>query len=195
MGASTKQQNLKDSLPLGSPERALMTAKLEPRTRHGGDPSVGRRKTPRPFSPKAPVHLVLKSKRARGAWALKHRRHHAKITSMIYVYAKRFNVKVYRAQVEGDQLQLLIKASERKNLADFLRVLAGRVAVVVSGAKRGVKRIGKFWDHLCSSRLVNWGADFFQVRMAFEDRVAAMAGEPNLTFAHSPATTSDDSDG
>lgn len=159
-----QQTSLKDSLPLGSKERAQMQERLSPRTRHGGKVSVGRRKTERPFSAKAPVHIVLKSKRAKGKWSMLHRKNEARITSMIYVYAHRFKVHVYRAANVGDHLHLLVKASERKQLADYLRVLAGRIAVVVSGAKRGVKRIGKFWDYLCWSRLVNWGKDFYHVR-------------------------------
>jgi REP element-mobilizing transposase RayT len=83
---------------------------------------------------------------------------------MIYVYAKRFQVKVYRAENIGNQLHLLIKAQEKKQLADYLRVLAGRVAVVVTGAQKLVKKIGRFWDYLYWSRLVNWGQDFFQTR-------------------------------
>jgi REP element-mobilizing transposase RayT len=163
-GKPEKQLSIKDSLPLGSKERVQMQERLTPRTRHGGPPSVGRRKTERPFTPNVPTHLVLKSKRAKGLWSMRHRRHQAKITSMIYVYADRFKVHVYRAANVGNHIHLLVKAHDRKNLADFLRVLAGRIAVVVSGAKRGIKKIGKFWDCLCWSRLVNWGKDFYHVR-------------------------------
>ncbi len=84
--------------------------------------------------------------------------------AMVYVYAERFQIKVYRAANVGNHLHLLVKAKERKHLADYLRVLAGRIAVSVSGAKKGIKRIGKFWDYLYWSRLVNWGRDFYQVR-------------------------------
>jgi REP element-mobilizing transposase RayT len=181
MSTSPKQQSLKDSLPLGSKERAQMDGQLNPRTRHGGEASLGRRKTPRPFASKAPVHLVLKSKRAKGLWSLVHRKNKARISSMIYTYAERFKVQVYRAAVEGNHIQLLVKANDRKNLADFLRVLAGRVAVVVSGAKRGIKKIGKFWDCLCWSRLVNWGKDFYQVRLAVSENQSS-------TEASSPAS-------
>lgn len=170
MGMSTKKQKtLKDLAPLGSTARSQLAATLEPRTRHGGVASVGHRKTSRPFTPKAATHIVLKSKRAKGLWSMQHRRHRAKIASMIYTYAERFKVQVYRSSNLGDHLHLLVKAHDRKNLADFLRVLAGRIAVVVSDAKRYVKRIGKFWDHLCWSRLVNWGPDFFNVRKLFTE--------------------------
>ena len=158
------QTSLHTLLPIGSKQRARLKDRLAPRTAHGGDLAQGKRKTPRPFNTVAPIHIVLKSKRAKGTWSLLHRKHRSKVTSMVYVYAKRFKIKVYRASNVGNHLHLLVKAKDRKNLADYLRVLAGRVAVTVTGAQKGIKRIGKFWDSLCWSRLVNWGRDFFQVR-------------------------------
>jgi REP element-mobilizing transposase RayT len=161
---SSRQLRFSQTLPIGSKERAHLAQSLEPRVSHGGSPSLTKRKTTRPFSPKAPVHLVMRSRRARGNWSFQHRKNRGKITSMIYVYAARFKVNVYRAAVVGNHLHLLVKAEEKKNLSDFLRVLAGRVAVTVSGARKHVKKIGKFWDYLCWSRLVNWGRDFYNTR-------------------------------
>ena len=95
---------------------------------------------------------------------MQHRRNKAKITAMVYTYAARFKVRVYQYANVGNHLHLMVKAKERKNLADFLRVLAGRVAVTVTGARKHVKRIGKFWDDLYWSRLINYGRDFFNTR-------------------------------
>lgn len=178
------QTSLYTQLPVGSPERARLKQRLQPRIVHGGETAKNKRKTARPFTGTAPLHVVLKATRARGEWSMLHRKHRSKITSMLYVYAKRFNVQVFRATNVGNHLHLLVKAKNRKNLADYLRVLAGRVAVTVTGARKGVKRIGKFWDHLCWSRLVNWGRDFFQVRdylkKNFEVDVAGMPGPAEL---------------
>jgi hypothetical protein len=159
-----KQGKLSESLLIGSQERSRFKRGTESSPAHGGEASVGKRKDTRPFSPKVATHLVLKSKRARGIWSLRHRKNHAKVTAMIYVYAARFKVRVYRAANAGNTLQLLVKANDRKALADFLRVLAGRIAVTVSGAKKGIKRIGKFWNHLYWSRLVRWGREFHSVQ-------------------------------
>ena len=134
------------------------------RSTHGGREALGKRKTARPFSPKAPVHVVLKSSRAKGVWSLKHRKNQSRISSMIYVYAYRFKVHVYRFANVGDHIHLLVKAGDRKDLADYLRVLAGRIAITVSGARKYAKQIGKFWDQLCWSRLVSWGKDFHFVQ-------------------------------
>jgi hypothetical protein len=82
---------------------------------------------------------------------------------MIFTYAERFKVKVHQARIVGGTLHVLTSARDRKNLADFLRVLAGRVAIVVSGAKKGQKRVGKFWNELCWSKLMNWGREFHEI--------------------------------
>ena len=160
----SRQSSLYETLPIGSKQKRKLRDELIPRSRHGGFDGVKKRKVARPFVAQAPLHLVLKSKRAKSDWSLLHRKHRSRIASMIYTYGKRFKVRVYQFSNVGNHLHLLVKAEDRKQLADFLRVLAGRVAVVVTGAKRGVKKIGKFWDYLTWSRLVNWGHDFFNVR-------------------------------
>src|SRR5476651_2433799 len=92
----SRQLNLSESLPIGSKERSQVKSRLQPRITHGGYESRGKRKSPRPFSPKAPMHIVLKSARAKGVWSMKHRKNQSRITSMVYVYAYRFRVHVYR---------------------------------------------------------------------------------------------------
>ena len=82
---------------------------------------------------------------------------------MVFTYAERFKIKVHQTRTTGGSLHVLASARDRKNLADFLRVLAGRIAVVVSGAKKGQKRIGKFWNELCWSKLMNWGREFHEI--------------------------------
>lgn len=155
--------SLEKPLPPGT-EKAKLAQSFHPRLAHGGVASVGKRKTSRPWNPKAPVFLVLTSGRARGGWSLLHRKNRNRIQSMIYRYAERFQVRVYRSNNLGKSIQLLVKAEDRKALADYLRVLAGRIAVSVSGASKGVKRIGKFWDHLVWSKLIAWGAEFSHIR-------------------------------
>jgi hypothetical protein len=99
---------------------------------------------------------------------------------MIYRYGERYRVRIFRANVQGGEIHLLAKAETRKGLADFLRVLAGRVAVTVSGARKGAKKIGKFWNELCWSRLLNWGAEFFQARAWFTGKeVTSPVGASN----------------
>jgi len=162
--ATSKNLYLKESLPPGSALKAQWNAILHPRLSHGGPACKGKRKTRRPYFSNAPQLFLLNSRRAKGLWNIAHRRHRSRIQSQIYTYAKRFRVRVYLAKVQVGQIQLLVKAQDRKDLADFFRVLAGRVAVTVTGAKRRVKRVGKFWDELCFSKMLNWGQEFQDFR-------------------------------
>ncbi len=155
---------LKENLPPGSEEGAKWTALLHPRLTHGGPASRGKRKAARPYFSNVPQVFLLNSKRARGRWDLAHRRHRSRITSQIYVYAKRFRVRVFRASVAKGQIRVLVKASTRKDLADFFRVLAGRTAVFITGARKGAKRIGRFWDELCFSKMIPWGREFHRIQ-------------------------------
>ena len=181
------QQNLADSLTLGSKERSKAKRQFQPRTTHGGVESRGKRKTERPFSPKAPIHIVLKSRRAKGVWSLKHRKNQSRISSMVYVYAYRFRVHVYRFANVGNHIHLLVKANDRKDLADYLRVLAGRIAVIVSGARKHIKRIGKFWDQLCWSRLVAWGKEFhFVQRYIYTNELEAIHKDFRVLALNNP---------
>ncbi len=174
-----KQSALHESLPVGSTERSVLRSQIHPRVSHGGPQSRGKRKTIRPFTEKAPIHLVLSSKRARGAWGFLKRKNHARIMGLIYTYADRFKVRVYRARLNPQEIQLLVKAKTRKGLADFLRVLAGRVAVALTGAQKQVRKVGKFWNELCWSRLIQWGAEFFGVQEAL-----ASDESPPVTDSH-----------
>ena len=170
-----KHRYLKEVLPPGSREGAKWAALLHPRLNHGGPSMRGKRKTRRPYFSNAPQVFLLSSKRASGIWDIAHRRHRSRITSQIYTYAKRFRVRVYSASIQKGQIQLLVKSSDRKDLADFFRVLAGRVAISVTGARKRLRKIGKFWDELCFSRMLNWGQEFHHFRQMILTSRAAIS--------------------
>lgn len=172
----TRQLRLDESLPVGSRERSKLKKNFVPRLIHGGQSTANKRKESRPFVANLPVHLVLKSSRAKGQWSLNHHRNRSKIQSILYTHADRLKVRILRSQNVGNHLHLLVKSAEKKPLQDFLRIITGRIAVTITGAKKGVKKLSehphiqtqsqykrKFWDGLSWSRLVNWGKEFFQV--------------------------------
>jgi hypothetical protein len=174
MGSQKIQQDWRDPLPPASPGRRQWAKLLDPALSHGGPAGRGKRKVQRPFFPGAPQVVLLSSRRARGAWNLAHRRHRSRITAQAYTYAKRFRVRILTLRILAGQVQILVRAKERKDLADFFRVFAGRVAITVTGAKRNVLRTGKFWDELCFTRILNWGSEFHTFRSLL------FAGEPRL---------------
>jgi hypothetical protein len=66
---------------------------------------------------------------------------------------------VYRFANVGNHFHLLVQVKRRRDLQNFLRVFAQGVVFLVTGAKKG-NPIGKFWDALAYSRIVEWGKDW-----------------------------------
>ncbi len=144
--------------------------------KHGGDVRKGRRKLARPVDAKRPIHLVLTSSRARGAWSLTNTDNRAHIREALHHGKRRFGIKVYSQGTQGNHLHLLVKAPSRREFQNFLRYLAGRLAMKITGACKG-KGLGRpekspqaeagvrgFWDALAFTRLVAWGRDFLSVK-------------------------------
>jgi hypothetical protein len=133
------------------------------RAEHGGEIRKGERKLRRPFDPKRPLHLVLRSTRARGAWSMRQFSKGPVIQALVYRLAERNRIKIYEYANAGNHLHVLLKAKTHAGFKKFLRTLTALVARIVTGAKKG-NPVGKFWDELAYTRLVNWGKHFFRGR-------------------------------
>ncbi|MCM2323512.1 MAG: transposase [Oligoflexia bacterium] len=132
------------------------------RREHGGRLGEGRRKTARPMSPRLPLHVILRSTKAKGDWSLLKSKHEKRVKHLTYALARKFHVKVYRFANAGNHLHLVLKAKHKDGFKAYLRALTGTLARTVTGAKKGVKK-GKFWDTLAYSRVVTWGREFKNV--------------------------------
>ena len=141
----------------------LFPGMSRPRLEHGGDIGRGKRKESRPFSSRRPAHVVLRSSRATGPWSLRRRANETAVTEEIEQAARRFGIKVYEQAILATHLHMLCRARRRKDLQNFLRVVGGRIAQRVTGARKGQPCLG-FWDELAYSRVVAWGPDFRNVR-------------------------------
>jgi len=128
-----------------------------PKKVHGGANSVEREKIARPIETKKPMHLILRSSRAKGSWSFLRR--HREIEAILQGTAKRFHIRIYRFANVGNHIHLLVQAKARKDFQNFLRVLAQAIVFLVTGARKG-NPIGKFWDALAFSRIVEWGRDW-----------------------------------
>jgi REP element-mobilizing transposase RayT len=133
------------------------------RAEHGGDVRRGRRKLARPFSARRPLHVVLRSTRARGAWSFRRPVTEARLRQAMREQARRARVRVYEYANVGNHIHLLVRAKHRADLQAFLRSFAGVAARLITGARRG-RPVGRFWDTLAYSRLVHWGRQFRRVR-------------------------------
>jgi hypothetical protein len=130
-----------------------------PRIEHGSNIRKGKRKLARPFSINKAIHLILRSTKARGAWSFLKSKNEKIIYKLIYHYAAKFNVKIYRYANAGNHLHILLKAGSKKDFQNFLRTITGIIPRLVTGAQKR-KAKGKFWDELVYTKLVAWGRQF-----------------------------------
>ncbi|MBI2606582.1 MAG: hypothetical protein HYW49_10950 [Deltaproteobacteria bacterium] len=124
--------------------------------------------------------MVLRSSKARGEFSMLRPRHCNHIRNLVRRLKLRWNVSVYRYANVGNHLHLLIRAKTRKQWQGFIRELAGGIAMIVTGARKGaafprdqmarskaacVTESAKraFWDHLVFTRIVRFGRDFNNV--------------------------------
>lgn len=130
---------------------------------HGGDIRKGRRKLARPVDPRRPLHVVMRSARARGELSMLAPRNKRRVERSLAEIARKRGIRVYRVANVGNHLHLLLKTPDRRALSAFLRELAGRIAMLITGAAKG--RAQKFWYGLAYSRIVSWGRDFKGVHL------------------------------
>jgi REP element-mobilizing transposase RayT len=138
--------------------------KRKDQNEHGGSINRGKRKVARPFNPKLPIHLNLRSTEAKREKSFLRPAHKALIQKLIKALSTEWSVSIYEFAINGNHLHLLVRTKQKKNLQNFLRVLAGQIAMKVGGRKKGSRHNRKFWDQLAYTRLVSWGREFLTVK-------------------------------
>jgi hypothetical protein len=133
------------------------------------------RKIARPIATKKPMHIVLKSSRARGHWSLIKRR--KPVEEAVYRTAKKFNIRVRLYQNVGNHLHLAIQGKKRRSIQSFFRVLPQALAYLVTETKKG-NPIGKFWDAPLFSRIVSGKKDWLNLKIYFEKNFWEAKGMP-----------------
>jgi REP element-mobilizing transposase RayT len=124
---------------------------------YGGNHNLGKAKIIRPLSTRKPIHVTLRSSRAKGALSL--RRHKPKIERILELQSRRWGVRIYRSSINGNHIHLALRGQNRREIQNFFRSIAGLIARVVTKAQRG-RPFGKFWDNVLWSRVVEWGRAF-----------------------------------
>ena len=120
----------------------------------GGGLFAGKRKEKRPFHRSGLVHVTMRAEAATGRWSMLNRKHKG------YVYlegdriARESRVKLVKYVNVGNHLHLVVKARTKQNLQRFLRVFTGRIAILVTGARKGKPLAKRFWDLLVHTKLV-----------------------------------------
>jgi REP element-mobilizing transposase RayT len=146
------------------------------RGEHGGMHALGRRRSRRPLNIKNPVHLTFRSDLAKGRRSLL--KHRDKIDRILRKFSRRFEVRVYEKAICGNHIHLCVKASTRRDLQFFFRVVAGQIAQEIlrefplqrheskafvslpGGTPYHWKNQRTFWSLLAWTRIVAWGRDF-----------------------------------
>lgn len=129
----------------------------------GGSLRKGRRKIARPVDPKRPLHVVLRSSRARGHLSLLAENNKACVNRVLRGALGRYRVKILEKANVGNHIHLVIQPKTRKDFQGFMRMITGRIAALVTKAKKG-RKVGRFWDGLAYTRIVRWGTDLLNVR-------------------------------
>ena len=176
---------------------------------HGGHHSINKRRSKRHLNTKQALHVTLRSEFAKDRRSLiKHKNH---INFVIKKAANLFSIRIYEKAICGNHLHLLIKGSEKIQIQNFFRVVAGHIAQEIlrqfpltqadlencgGGAPRSfkentIKKKGckknqrKFWQLLIYSRFVNWGKEFKTVaRYILQNTLEALniiAYQPRIT--------------
>ncbi|MBI2606772.1 MAG: transposase [Deltaproteobacteria bacterium] len=104
---------------------------------HGGGLRAGRRKTYRPFDPRKPIHIVLRSSRARGDWSLLAPANARRVSTIVSKFAKKFRVRVMQFENVGNHVHLLVQAGRREDFRSFMRTIPAQIATAVTGARKG----------------------------------------------------------
>ena len=133
------------------------------RLEYGGSLRKGRRKTARPIATRTPIHLVLRSSRARGAWNMLRPRHARAVNFLVVTLAERYDVRVYSFANVGNHLHIIASVKRREALRNFMRVLTQMIMFRVTGACKGSPQ-GRFWDSSYYSRVASWGAEYKRLR-------------------------------
>lgn len=126
---------------------------------HGGSVRKGLRKIARPLDPARPLHVTMRSTRARGKWSFLHHRNSATVSFLVYDTAERYGIYIHKWQNVGNHIHLALQGPSRKALQAFLKVLPQRIMFAVTGARKG-NPVGRFFDQILHSRVVNWGYEF-----------------------------------
>lgn len=147
------------------------------RTFYGGLKTKGHRKLERPFHAGKPLHLVLKSDKAKGKFSLLGATNKIEVRALVFGQAKRFGVDISDYVNMGNHLHIKVRASSRLQFQRFLKTITGRIARHVTGAKKG-RKFGRFWQGLAYTRVLKSRMEELRLRGYFSaNRTEAVAGK------------------
>jgi putative transposase len=160
------------------------TKKRFNRKAHGGKLAVGKRKLERPLSSKQPIHLVLKSDKAKGRLSLLSPGNKIFIENLLKEKASKFGVRLAGHANVGNHIHMKIRVPSRIAFQKFLKSITTLIARKVTGARKG-KPFGRFWEGLAFTRVLTsyieelnlkgyFHANLVEAEMGYEARERAL---------------------
>lgn len=113
-------------------------------------------KTKRPISTKQAMHIVLRSQLAKDKYSLLRPPNRRRVDEILREESKRWGISICDFANTGNHLHLVVRVKSRYTFASFLRALAGRIAMLILGGKKGDAAGQKFWDQRPFTRIVEW---------------------------------------
>ncbi len=120
----------------------------------GGSLLQGKRKSKRPLSFKKPMHIVLKSTKARGIYSFIN--HRSKIEDAISSISKEKEIKIYGKAINFNHIHLVVHLSTEENYKHWIRLLPARITESIGFQ-------GNLFDHRPYSKVIEWGRQFQNV--------------------------------
>lgn len=103
------------------------------------------------------MHLTLRSSRATGKDSLYTKK--KEVREIVARFSKEFQVHVGEFSNNGNHLHLLMQARSG-GFKRFLMAISGRIAQLMTKARKGQAQDGQFWDFTPFTRIVEWGRDY-----------------------------------
>jgi REP element-mobilizing transposase RayT len=123
----------------------------------GGSLLKGNAKEKRPVSTKHPMHIVLRSLKAKGNKSFLNYRNRKKVDGIVFKQAKRFGIEIWHYENVGNHLHLTVRVRHRQSFLSFLKAISGLIARFIMGCEKGSPMNDTFWDARPFTRIVDWG--------------------------------------
>lgn len=118
---------------------------------YGG--ALNYRKKKRPFRKNKAVHLILRSHLLSGSRSLLKANRKEWVENLIRAKTRKYQSKLYQFSVNSNHLHLLVSFANEKAQGDFLRDLAGTLALKIKKVFKVSKNV-RIWDGRPFSRVV-----------------------------------------
>ncbi|MGZ5280101.1 MAG: transposase [Pseudobdellovibrionaceae bacterium] len=117
----------------------------------GGSLLAGKRKSQRPLSVKAPIHLVLKADQ-KGIFSPSNQ----SLAKLIRRTAQQFDIHLYDLAINWSHIHFLIRIRSREDYVAFVRALT---SLITQGVKKSRPRLTKIFSLRPFTRILKWGRD------------------------------------